>query len=34
LEIADEKYAAEDTERLDADQPMLRDAADDRAERA
>jgi hypothetical protein len=33
LEISDEKHAAEDSERLDADQPMLRDAADDRTER-
>src|SRR6516165_2048946 len=33
LEISDEEHAAEDPERLDADQPMLRDAADDRAER-
>src|SRR5262249_40413809 len=33
LEISDEEHAAEDPERLDADQPVLRDAADDRAER-
>jgi hypothetical protein len=31
---SDEEHAAEDPERLDADQPMLRDAADDRAERS
>ena len=33
LEISDEEHAAEDPERLDADQPVLRDAADDGAER-
>src|SRR5262249_59830165 len=33
LEISDEEHAAEDPERLDADQPVLRDASDDRAER-
>jgi len=33
LEISDEEHAAEDSERLDADQPVLRDAVDDRAKR-
>jgi hypothetical protein len=33
LEISDEEHAAEDAERLDADQPVRRDAADDRAKR-
>ena len=33
LEISDEEHAAENPERLDADQPVLRDATDDRAKR-